>query len=403
MQDTLLHIYWLPTALAFGAAAYAVLAVVASLVSAARAAAAERPAAPTSVSVLKPLCGAEPRLFENLATFCEQTHPCFELICGVSRADDPAIAIVHRLQAAYPRCPISLVVDPRIHGTNLKVSNLINLAEWAHHDVFVLADSDIAVEADYLMRVCAPLSDARVGIVTCLYRAKGIAGYWSRVGAQFINEWFVPSVRVAHLFGSTRFGFGATLALRRTTLERIGGFQRLRNTLADDFWLAGHVRELGLQTVLSPVVVETDVTENTLGALWDRETRWLRTIRSVNRAGFTFLFVTITLPWMLCGAWLAYALHGAHAMLSGGLAVATVAGIAARVILHSMMRGGRDGFWRDLALLPVRDVLLFAQWVAGSFGSTVVWRGVRVPVVETDNAAVFRREPVEALEVTEGH
>ncbi|MBP0594829.1 bacteriohopanetetrol glucosamine biosynthesis glycosyltransferase HpnI [Paraburkholderia sp. LEh10] len=412
MQDSLYHIYWLPTALALIAACYAVVAVIASLVSRAYAAARERRRAPTRVSVLKPLCGAEPRLFENLATFCEQMHPCFELVCGVSRADDPAVAIVRRLQAAYPRCRISLVIDPRVHGTNLKVSNLINLAQSARYDTFVLADSDIAVEADYLQRVCAPLVDPQVGIVTCLYRAKGIAGFWSRVGAQFINEWFVPSVRVAHALGSTRFGFGATLALRRETLERIGGFETLRNTLADDYWLAEHVRELGLRTVLSPVIVETDVTESTLPALWDRETRWLRTIRSVNRAGFTFLFVTITLPWMLCGAWLAFELHGggraphgafAHPQAWAALAAATVVGVSARVVLHAMMSGERSMFWRDLALIPVRDALLFAQWMAGSFGSTVVWRGVRMPVEDADlPATVFRTEPVKALEVSDG-
>ncbi|MBN3758087.1 glycosyltransferase [Paraburkholderia sp. Tr-20389] len=405
MQDALLHIYWLPMALVFGAAFYAVVAVVASRISASRAVARERRAAPTPVSVLKPLCGAEPRLFENLATFCEQTHPCFEVICGVSRADDPAVAIVHQLQAAYPRRRISLVVDPRIHGTNLKVSNLINLAQRAHHDVFVLADSDIAVEPDYLERVCAPLADPQAGIVTCLYRAKGIAGFWSRVGAQFINEWFVPSARIAHAFGSMRFGFGATLALRRATLERMGGFERLRNTLADDFWLAEHVRELGLATVLSPVVVETDVTESTLAALWDRETRWLRTIRSVNRLGFTFLFVTITLPWILCGAWLAFALHGAagHPAALVALVAACVTGVSARVVLHAMTSGEPRTFRRDLALMPVRDALLFAQWMAGSFGSTVVWRGVRMPVEDTEGpATVFRHEPVKALEVSDG-
>ena len=413
MQGTLLRIDWLAMMLVYGAALYAVAAVLASLVPVSRAAARERrsfPArAPVPVSVLKPLCGAEPRLFDNLATFCEQTHPCFELVCGVSRADDSAIAIVHRLQAAYPHCRISLVVDPRVHGTNLKVSNLINLAQWAAHDVFVIADSDIAVEADYLERVCAPLADPLVGVVTCLYRAKGIAGFWSRVGAQFINEWFVPSVRIAHAFGSTRFGFGATLALRRSTLAGIGGFERLRNTLADDYWLAGHVRESNLRTVLSPVVVETDVTERTLAALWDRETRWLRTIRSVNRAGFALLFVTFTLPWMVCGAWLAFALHRAsvHPAMSIALVVAAVTGVSARVILHAMMGGERRLFGRDLALMPVRDALLLAQWMTGAFGSTVVWRGVRVPVEATDNATdnattVFRTEPASALEVSDG-
>jgi ceramide glucosyltransferase len=219
----------------------------------------------------------------------------------------------------------------------------------------------------------------------------------------------VPSVRIAHAFGSTRFGFGATLALRRSTLAGIGGFERLRNTLADDYWLAGHVRESNLRTVLSPVVVETDVTERTLAALWDRETRWLRTIRSVNRAGFALLFVTFTLPWMVCGAWLAFALHRAsvHPAMSIALVVAAVTGVLARVILHALMGGERRLFVRDLALMPVRDALLLAQWMTGAFGSTVVWRGVRVPVEATDNAAdnattVFRTEPASALEVSDG-
>lgn len=405
----MLQIYGLPLVLAVGAALYAVVALAASLVSMSRVAAHERRTVasgmPMPVSVLKPLCGAEPRLLENLATFCEQTHPCFEIVFGVSRADDAAVAVVERLQDAYPHCRISLVVDSHVHGTNLKVSNLINLAQWAHHDVFVLADSDIAVPADYLERVCVPLDDPRTGVVTCLYRAVGIAGFWSRVGAQFINEWFVPSARIAHAFGSTRFGFGATLALRRATLERIGGFERLRNTLADDYWLAGHVRETGLRTVLSSVVVETDVTESTLAALWDRETRWLRTIRSVNRLGFAFLFITFTLPWILCGAWLALAMHraGVHSAASIVLGAAAVTGIAARVILHALMSGAQGAFSRDLALIPVRDALLLAQWLAGSFGSTVVWRGVRVPVEETDSpATVFQPEPANVFEVSDG-
>jgi len=412
MPDAL-HLYVLPMVLAcagvFGAALYAAVAVLASIVSVARAARDERPGSIFPVSVLKPLCGAEPRLFENLATFCEQTHPCFELICGVSRADDPAVGIVRRLQAVYPKRAITLVIDSRVHGANLKISNLINVVRRARHDVFVLADSDIAVECDYLERVCAPLAEPGVGIVTCLYRAKGIAGFWSRVGAQFINEWFVPSVRVAHMFGSTRFGFGATLALTRATLERIGGFERLGNALADDYWLAEHVRELGLRTVLSPVVVETDVTESTLPALWNRETRWLRTIRSVNRVGFTFLFVTITLPWMLCAVWPVLTLHGGSGLphvAAIAVAFATLTGVAARVILHAIAGGERHTFWRDLALTPVRDGLMFAQWIAGSFGSTVVWRGVRMAVEDAGekeaHVKVFRPEPAEVLEVSDG-
>jgi ceramide glucosyltransferase len=207
------------------ASLYAMLAAVAmpffaarrgwGVIAAARASHPLPPFAKVGVSVLKPLCGAEPRLYENLRTFCDQRHGHFQLVLGVSSPDDPAIAVVRRLQAAYPMHGIELAVDTRVHGSNLKVSNLINMAERARHDVIVIADSDIAVEADYLDTVAAPLADPRVGVVTCLYVAQGVGGFWPRVGALFINEWFAPSVRVAHAAGGGRVGFGGPLRFRR--------------------------------------------------------------------------------------------------------------------------------------------------------------------------------------------
>jgi len=398
------------------------------------------PFSPVSVSVLKPLCGVEPRLYENLRSFCEQRLDHFQLIFGVGSADDPAIAVVRRLQAAYPMHDIELVIDARVHGSNLKVSNLINMAERARHDVIVIADSDIAVEADYLSAVAAPLADPSVGVVTCLYVAHGVSGFWSRVGALFVNEWFGPSVRVAHMARSRRFGFGATLALRRETLERIGGFGRLKNCLADDYWLAEHVRALGLRTVLSRMMVATDVSETTFTALWQRETRWLRTIRSVNPLGFTFLFMTFATPWLVVGVGLTAclvasqqgALHGWPAYLT---AASTAAGLAARVVLHAravrqqqaLHRGLRDGagdalsdalssasldtlsdafgraFWRDLPLVPLRDSLLFVQWIASAFGSHVMWRGSRVPVGTSRSASRGAQLPLmDTIEASDG-
>jgi ceramide glucosyltransferase len=210
------------------------------------------------VTVLKPLCGPEPRLEANLATLCEQTRPGWQLLFGVRTAHDPAIAVVERLMRRYPALDISLVVDPRVHGTNLKVSNLINMAGWVRHPWLVVADSDIAAGPYYLERVTAPLADPTVGIVTCLYHGRAAGGFWSRMGALFIDTWFVPSVRVASAFGCTSFGFGATIALRAETLRAIGGFEALRDRLADDFWLGELTRRLGLATVLSSVYVTTD-------------------------------------------------------------------------------------------------------------------------------------------------
>jgi ceramide glucosyltransferase len=346
-------------ALSCVAAGYAIAAAWASRRAPALAAA---PAGPEGaglrpVSVLKPLCGLAPQLYENLAGLCRQRHPAFQLVFGVHAVDDPAIAVVDRLRAEFPACDIALVIDSRVHGSNLKVSNLINLLPRARHRWLLIADSDIAAPPDYLARVTAPLADTGVGVVTCLYRGRPAGGLWSRIGTQFIDDWFAPSVRVAHECGSHRFSFGATIALRRDVLDSVGGFAALSNRLADDYWLGELTRGSGLRTVLSDVVVSTDVTETHLCALWAHELRWLRTIRSINPLGFAFTFITFTWPMLALAAWLA-----PHPAV---LAVA-LAGILAR----SVLAGSAAAALRA----PLRDALLLAEWTAALVGDEVRWR-----------------------------
>jgi ceramide glucosyltransferase len=338
---------------------------------------------PRPVSVLKPLCGYEPRLYANLQTFCEQTHPCFQIVFGVSSTADPAVAVVERLRTAYPDVDITLVVDEAVHGSNHKVSNLINLEQHARHDLIVVADSDIAAQPDYLRKVTAPLEAPEVGIVTCLYRARRVGEFWARMGALFIDEWFAPSVYLVHAAGSQRFGFGATIAMRRETLDAIGGFFAVRNCVADDFALAHAARELGLRTHLSEVVVSTDVTERDFTSLWQRETRWLRTIRSVNPVGFALLLITFTSPWLLASFLLGVGYDwsgGAIANSMGDLIIdlSTSFGLSARVLLHWRRSRGWRAFLRDLPLIPLRDLLFWAEWVVAAFGSHVMWRGSRI-------------------------
>ncbi|NUT16293.1 MAG: glycosyltransferase [Cupriavidus sp.] len=322
-----------------------------------RAHAASAGLASAPVSVLKPLCGAERRLYENLASFCRQRHPSFQLVFGVRDADDPAIAVVERLRRDFPACDMTLVVDPQVHGSNPKASNLINLFRAARHDVLVIADSDVAVAPDYLARVTAPLAQAGVGVVTCLYRGHAVGGFWSRLGAQFIDDWFAPAVRIAHAGGSRRFAFGATIALRRDVLAAIGGFEALRDRLADDFWLGELTRRLGLRTVLSDVVVTTDITEDCFTDLWRHELRWLRTVRSLNPIGFAFTFITFTWPMLALGVWLA--------PLPLVLAVSAVG-----VIARSVLAGGVAAAMRA----PLRDALLLAGWLFALTGRRVQWR-----------------------------
>jgi len=324
------------------------------------------PPARLPVTVFKPLCGAEPRLEENLATLCTQTHPYYQVVCGVCAPDDPAIAVVERLHRRYPALDLRLVVDPRIHGGNRKVSNLVNMAAAARHPWLVLADSDIAVAPDYLERVTAPLADPAVGIVTCLYRGRATGGFWTRLGALFIDTWFVPSVAVASRGGGSAFGFGATIALRADVLRAIGGFDALKDRLADDFWLGELTRRRGLATVLSDVVVTTDVTEERLADLWRRERRWMRTIRSLNPFGYAFSFVTITLPMLALGLVLAPAAWNWALALPG---------LGARLALQR--RAAPDA---PLLLAPLRDILLLLEWLGGFVGATTCWRGHRLRV-----------------------
>lgn len=323
---------------------------------------------PQPVTVLKPLHGAEPRLYENLHTFCLQTHPDYQLVFGIREADDPAIAVVQRLREAFPQRSIALAVDQRVYGANFKVSNLMNMLPHAQHDWLVLADADISVPADYLTRVTAPLADPGVGIVTCLYHGIPGPSFWSRLGRLFIDDWFAPSVRLSHAFGSTRFAFGSTIALRRDTLLTIGGFEALRDTLADDFWLGELTRRAGLRTVLSEVVVGTDVGESKLKELWSHELRWLRTIRSIAPAGFAMTFVCFTSPLLLLGLCLAPGPAAAALTALGG---------GARVLLHFLQRRSSDRTfaWHEVLLIPLRDTLLLMEWAAALAGWQVRWRG----------------------------
>ena len=326
-----------------------------------------------AVTVLKPLCGAEPQLAECLRSLARQTYPDLQVVFGVREASDPAVAIVEQLRQQFPALDIDLVVDSRAHGENLKTSNLINMLPRARHAVVIISDSDVRVEPGYLDAVIAALAPSDVGAVTCLYRGRPGTGLWSRVAALFINDWFFPSVLVSRALGDRSFGSGVTIALRRSTLEAIGGLQVIADHLADDWLICAHVRRLGLKTVLSPVVVETEIADEGLRAHVSRELRWMRTIRTVEPLGYAFMGLSIYLPVALLGALLAWPSPWA-------LGLATLA-LFGRVGIHLEQRrraGARLGY--DLALIPLRDGLLLAEWIAGFLGRGVSWRGRRYRV-----------------------
>jgi ceramide glucosyltransferase len=324
-------------------------------------------AARPPISVLKPLHGAEPGLCDNLRSFVAQDYPAFQIVLGVNGRDDAAVPAAHALIRDFPERDIVLTAEAPTSGGNGKVANLENMLPAARHDLLVLADSDMRVGPHYLAAVTAPLHDPRVGAVTCLYQGVAAdAGLWSRLGALHINFGFLPSALVAECLGLGGGCFGATIALGRDTLKRIGGFARLRDELADDYKLGEAIRALGLSVVLSPYIVEARVSEPSLADLWRHELRWARTVRSVAPAGF--FGSVLAQPAAIAGLGVLAARFGLTACvflaISCGLRWAS-ARLAARALGFPT-----SGLW----LLPARDALSFAVFVASLFARRVSWR-----------------------------
>jgi ceramide glucosyltransferase len=327
-----------------------------------------RPSAPSRpVSVLKPLCGDDGHLYENLRAFCRQDHATFEILCGVRDPADPAVAVVERLVREFPALELRLIVDDRATGTNRKVSNLANLLHHAKHETLIIADADIRVGPDYITSVTAALEDHAIGLVTCLYR--GVAGsrVSSRLAAMFVNEWFFPSALAGTNLEELRHAFGATIACRRATLEAIGGFPAIADHLADDYMIGRLVYRLGLRIVLSPYFVDNVIADASPGALVLHELRWARTFRTLRPLSYAASLLTFGIPLSL--AWFVVSVGSP---LAGGAVVAhVVLRCLGRLVLARAL--GPQVRMRDVWLVPMRDVLSFGIGLASFCGRTVRW------------------------------
>src|SRR5262245_53844000 len=325
------------------------------------------------VTILKPLCGVEPDLEENLAPFCMQAYPGpVQIILGVSNAADPAAAVARRLITSFPDVDIELVVGAHTHGTNRKISNLINMVSRTRHDVIVLSDSDIKVDRAYLRQVVAALYEPGIGLVTCFYRGTSDSTPWSRFAATAVNHHFLPNVLVGLRLGLARPCFGSTIALRKETLDRIGGFGRFANQLADDYAIGEAIRDLGLHVAFPPMIVDHICSEQTLRGLVYRELRWARTIRLIDPAGHAGSIVTHPLPFALAAA----ALGGLSGTGLGIIMLALVCRALAPVQIERMRGTGGSSLW----LTPLRDLLSFAVLLASFLPGPVTWRGQRFAV-----------------------
>jgi ceramide glucosyltransferase len=361
--------------LAAGAAGVAYLAAACLRVAAFR----RRPPSPPDgftppVTVLKPVCGLDHGLEDNLRSFCDQDYPAYQVVFGVRDPGDPAIPVIRRVIRELGDRDVSLVVGGGAAGGNPKAGNLAHMHPSARHGILVVADSDMRVGRDYLRAVVVPFADPGVGAATCLYAGNPAPGLASRLGALYINDWFLPSVLVALAIQDLRFCFGATMAVRREVLESIGGFEALAPYLADDYMLGEMVSRRGHAVRLAPYVVENVVFEPGIRSLLAHELRWARTIRACRPAGYAVSFLgsgaitTSVLFFLFSGG--------------GPAGVALVSAAAAlRTALHYMVRAVVPvpvpaAPW----LLPVRDLLCLGVWGASFLGRSVSWKESRLSV-----------------------
>ncbi|HEY7298632.1 MAG TPA: bacteriohopanetetrol glucosamine biosynthesis glycosyltransferase HpnI [Xanthobacteraceae bacterium] len=329
------------------------------------------PGSTPSITILKPLNGDEPGLLENLTSFCRQNYRgSIQIIFGVQDSNDRAIAVVEQLRKLKPAPAIDLVIETRAHGLNRKVSNLINMAQRIHHEIIVVADSDMRVDPDYLTRIVAALDRPGVGAVSCPYYGIPAAGVWSALFALGINGYFLPGALVGLALGLTQPCFGSTIALRRNTLAAIGGFAAVVDSIADDYAVGQALRAHGYTVSMLRFAVAHMCTTASAAELWGHEIRWGRTIRSIDPWGYAGSVMGYPLAWALIAS--LTSITAGSLRLAMTMAALSIAGRI--VLLRQVERAFRlkaQAYW----LVPLRDLFSFVVSVLSFFGNDVNWRG----------------------------
>lgn len=335
---------------------------------------------PPPVTVLKPLYGSEPLLEEALESFCTQDYPQMQILFGVRDADDPAIAVVRRLQERHPSLDMELVVDPALHGLNRKISNLMNILPKARHDILVISDSDIHVRPDYLQHIVSALHQPNTGLVTTLYAGLPASGSLVQMlAACQINHNFLPGVMLSRYLGRQDC-LGATMALRRQTLDDIGGLEALLPHVADDALLGRLVRQAGMNIAIAECMTWTTIAESSFGELLRHELRWGRTVCTLAPAGYAASSIQLPLFWATL-----VVLFQPHAAWSLPFfwGIWAMRGVTSLLIDRAV---GTRALW-PLLLLPLRDWLSAAIMVGSASGTEVHWRGQTMHIAPHPNTA----------------
>jgi ceramide glucosyltransferase len=339
---------------------------------------------PEPISILKPLAGLDLDLESNLRTFFEQDYASFEILFAVRGPDDPAASVVARLQRDYPRVRSRLIITGEPRYPNPKVFSLEHMLSAAANDLVVMSDSDIRVTPNLLQTIAAEFQNRQLAVATCPYRAVPGPSLWSRLEATGMNTDFWGGVLVARMLEGMRFAVGPTIAARRHALHAIGGLERLKDYLAEDFVMGKFAAAAGHGVILSSYVIEHHIGDTTLTENIAHRVRWARSTRRSRRAGYLGQLFTMPVPLALLVSVVSPAWWP---ILPATLAVR---GLAAYVVSARVLRARINWF-----LLLMEDLIGFVFWFAGFFGNTIKWRNRRYRLFSDG-----RFEPISASSAT---
>jgi ceramide glucosyltransferase len=326
------------------------------------------------VSVLKPVHGLEAQLKENIESFFRQDYPNYEILFAADTPDDEALEVVREVCSRYPQIKSRVLVT----GTpwpNPVVYSFHCLAEAAAYDILVTTDSDVEVDPRYLREIVPPLLDPKVGAVTCVYRGKNAAGFFSGLTAIGMSVEMTAGVLVANLLEGMKFGLGPTTVVRKDSLARVGGYAALKDYIAYDFALGNLIDKAGYRVVLSGHVIDHVVNQPSFRRMWQNQLRWAQTTRHSRPKGHFGSGLIFAMPYGVLG------FAAAAALRHWGLAVL----LLAVAVVNRLVEAGLVGWGvvrdpeikRAPWLYPLRDLLGFAVWLASYLRLRYVWRDSR--------------------------
>ena len=321
------------------------------------------------VTMLKPIYGLERNLERNLRSALSQDYPDYQVVMSVQRLDDPALPLLRRLEQEYGPERATVVAVQSEPVVNGKVQNLENGLSAARHDILVISDSDMFTPADYLARIAAPLRDADVGYVCTLYKGVDARSWYEQLELLTYNAEFIPSSVFAYRTGASGLCLGASVALRRTTLEAVGGLASLADYLVEDYELGRRILERGQRMVLLPYFVDLTVDLDSAKSWWRHQIYWDQNTRAARPVGFAASVLTRAVPFALLYA--ALRLFDPVGLLILLAAIAVRLGTAAGNALLLRDRATLRALW----LLPLRDLAGLLFWVLAMGKRTFVWRG----------------------------